>query len=80
MAVYNYKCKNCGTIFEYTLNMNDEKPTACFECKGELLRIWDKINFIRDEGKNDPKHNNYWKNGKSDDDISKVLNSESTPY
>lgn len=39
MPTYDYKCKNCGYLFEYFQKMTDDPLTECPDCKGELKRL-----------------------------------------
>jgi putative FmdB family regulatory protein len=38
MAVYEYKCKNCGTTFEVTCHMDEQEERAvCPKCESRDL-------------------------------------------
>ena len=39
MPTYDYKCNDCGHLFEYFQKMTDEPLTECPECKGKLKRL-----------------------------------------
>lgn len=39
MPTYEYKCMNCGFVFEKFQQMGDEPLSVCPKCKGELKRI-----------------------------------------
>lgn len=39
MPTYDYKCLDCGYIFEEFQNMTDEPLTECPKCKGKLKRL-----------------------------------------
>lgn len=32
MPIYEYKCKNCGTIFEFLYGLGEEETIACRNC------------------------------------------------
>ena len=38
MPTYEYKCDNCGHLFEHFQSMKDEKLTKCPECGKKKLR------------------------------------------
>lgn len=38
MPTYEYKCDNCGHLFEFYQSMKDDKLTKCPECGKETLR------------------------------------------
>jgi len=44
MAVYEYKCRNCGSIIEINRKPTDKEPETieCPEC-GPITRIFDKL-------------------------------------
>ncbi|MFC2134036.1 FmdB family zinc ribbon protein [Bacteroidota bacterium] len=39
MPTYDYKCENCGYVFEHFQKMSDEPLTECHICKGEIKRL-----------------------------------------
>ncbi|MBU1627657.1 zinc ribbon domain-containing protein [bacterium] len=39
MITYQYKCDECGEIFEFEQSMKDAAVEICHECKGKLRRI-----------------------------------------
>lgn len=39
MPTYDYKCTNCGYLFEHFQKMSDETLTECPVCKGNLKRL-----------------------------------------
>ena len=39
MPTYEYKCNNCGKIFEVFQKITDEPLTTCPECNGKLTRL-----------------------------------------
>ena len=40
MPTYDYKCENCGHLFEYFQSMTDEPLKSCPDCgKDELKRL-----------------------------------------
>ena len=38
MPTYEYKCDNCGHLFDFYQSMNDDKLTKCPECGKETLK------------------------------------------
>jgi putative FmdB family regulatory protein len=38
MAIYEYKCDDCGREFEVFQDMSDKKTPACKSCGGEKVR------------------------------------------
>lgn len=80
MPIYSFECTSCNKKFDYKLSMLAIQPDKCTDCGGLLKRDYNKINFIRDEGKNTPGHPNYWKNNKTDDQISRVIDGTNQPY
>jgi putative FmdB family regulatory protein len=39
MPTYDYKCKDCGEIFEYFQSIKDDPFTVCEKCNGEIKRM-----------------------------------------
>ncbi len=39
MPTYEYKCKNCGYIFEKFQKITDKPITSCPKCNGEVFRL-----------------------------------------
>ena len=39
MPTYEYKCLDCGHIFEMFQKMKDEPAKECPECKGKVKRL-----------------------------------------
>jgi len=39
MPTYDYKCRECGIIFEVFQKMSDEPIENCLECNGEVRRL-----------------------------------------
>ena len=39
MPTYDYKCENCGYVFEHFQKISDEPLTECSICKGEIKRL-----------------------------------------
>lgn len=79
MPFYDFDCKGCGKKFQYKLGMNEERPTECKECGGELTRDFSGIGVIA-HSKNDPGSPMYWKKGKSASDIADVITDTKQPY
>lgn len=46
MPVYEYRCKSCGTTHEIEHGYNDERPTKCPACGGELVRVFHPIGVV----------------------------------
>jgi putative FmdB family regulatory protein len=46
MPVYEYRCKSCGTTHEIEHGYNDERPTKCPTCGGELVRVFHPIGVV----------------------------------
>ncbi len=38
MPTYDYKCDNCGHLFEYFQSMSDDALTTCPDCGQETLK------------------------------------------
>lgn len=91
MPTNTYKCSECDFQDEYVESFSTSRknwhPEVCPQCnKGKLEKIFDMAGhsigidfvgpgfFINDSGK----HN--WRQGKSKDEISKVLAGEKDPY
>lgn len=39
MPTYDYKCKNCGNLFEVFQGINEPHHTECPKCKGPVKRL-----------------------------------------
>ena len=39
MPTYEYKCLECGYLFEMFQKMNDEPTNECPKCKGKVKRL-----------------------------------------
>jgi len=39
MPTYEYKCENCGFVFEEFQSMNDVPINKCPKCKGKVRRL-----------------------------------------
>ena len=39
MPTYEYRCKSCGTVFEYFQKITDEPQTTCENCGGQLRKL-----------------------------------------
>jgi putative FmdB family regulatory protein len=46
MPTYEYRCKNCSTIHEIKQGFNDERPTKCPRCAGELVRVFHPVGVV----------------------------------
>ncbi|HQZ83732.1 MAG TPA: zinc ribbon domain-containing protein [Pyrinomonadaceae bacterium] len=45
MPIYEYKCKQCGTVYEKRQNVSDAPLTNCEKCHGELEKQWSLSGF-----------------------------------
>ena len=39
MPIYEYRCGDCGQVFEYMQRMTDDPKTTCESCQGSLERL-----------------------------------------
>lgn len=46
MPIYEYKCNDCGKIFEEHQSFNDSPLTECKFCKGNLRRIFSPVGIV----------------------------------
>ena len=46
MPVYDYKCKNCGYLFEVEQRITEPTLKFCPKCKGEVQRLISPIGII----------------------------------
>jgi putative FmdB family regulatory protein len=46
MPVYDYRCKECGTTHEIEHGVNDERPTKCPACGGQLQRVFYPVGVV----------------------------------
>ena len=46
MPVYEYRCKSCGETHEIEHGFNDERPTKCPTCGGQLIRVFHPIGVV----------------------------------
>ena len=82
MPTYTYCCDNCGEKYDYDYTWEEVDAGAvvakhyCFECGKELRRDYSGIRMNADQGKFDPKSSNFWKKGKSAEEVSRVLTGE----
>lgn len=98
MAFYNFKCDNCNTEVEKmwsstkydeltyvksgTENGDSYMNEVCEKCNGDMKRVIGQIGMGLDIYKNDPNSNQYWKKGKSNMQVSQIIesHSSSSPY
>ncbi|MBX3281427.1 MAG: zinc ribbon domain-containing protein [Acidobacteria bacterium] len=45
MPIYEYKCKQCGRVYEKRQNVSDAPLTTCEKCHGELEKQWSLSGF-----------------------------------
>lgn len=46
MPVYEYRCKSCGETHEIEHGYNDDRPTKCPTCGGQLIRVFHPIGLV----------------------------------
>src|ERR1700682_6473519 len=46
MPVYEYRCKSCGEPHEIEHGFNDDRPTKCPACGGQLIRVFHPIGVV----------------------------------
>jgi putative FmdB family regulatory protein len=46
MPVYEYRCKSCGETHEIEHGYNDDRPTKCPACGGQLIRVFHPIGVV----------------------------------
>ncbi len=46
MPTYQYKCQDCGIVFERFQHFSEEPVRACPECKGEVRRVIQPVGII----------------------------------
>src|ERR1700676_81731 len=46
MPVYEYRCKSCGETHEIEHGFNDDRPTKCPTCGGQLIRVFHPIGVV----------------------------------
>lgn len=80
MPFYTYKCNKCDNKVTKKLSVNEDKPHECDKCDGSLYRDYSSISCDTNVERRDPNHNNYWKNGKTVDQIANVLENKENPY
>jgi len=39
MITYQYKCDNCGGLYEFTQSIQDKAIEVCTKCNGKLRRV-----------------------------------------
>ena len=89
MPFYNFKCVNCekeveklcsATTLEQMINASGSLNDAC-ECGGEMKREYGSFGLGPDIYKNDPRSNGYWKRGKTNDQIARIISdAHGKPY
>ena len=45
MPIYEYKCQQCGTLYEKRQNVSDPPLTTCEKCHGKLEKQWSLSGF-----------------------------------
>jgi putative FmdB family regulatory protein len=50
MPIYNYECKLCDIVYEFTASMTDSTERVCAECGDPLKKVFSApvINFKGD--------------------------------
>jgi putative FmdB family regulatory protein len=46
MPVYQYRCKTCGKTHDIEHGFNDERPTKCSSCDGQLVRVFHPVGVV----------------------------------
>jgi putative FmdB family regulatory protein len=46
MPVYQYRCKSCGKTHDIEHGFNDERPTKCTSCGGQLVRVFHPVGVV----------------------------------
>lgn len=46
MPTYEYRCKDCGHTHEIEHGFHDERPTACPDCGGLLVRVFHPVGLV----------------------------------
>lgn len=46
MPIYEYKCKQCGKVYEVIQKINEEAIKHCIYCAGEVERIISLSSFV----------------------------------
>jgi putative FmdB family regulatory protein len=46
MPVYQYRCKSCGKTHDIEHGFNDERPTKCSSCGGQLVRVFHPVGVV----------------------------------
>jgi len=46
MPVYQYRCKSCGKTHDIEHGFNDERPTKCASCGGQLVRVFHPVGVV----------------------------------
>lgn len=81
MPFYNFKCADCGkdlemiissSSLEQIVTKNGSLKDHC-ECGGELKREYGTFGLGPDIYKNDPRSNGYWKRGKTNDQVARII-------
>lgn len=88
MPFYMFKCKDCSKDLEAfcshdmlgQITTKDGSLKDRCDCGGELSRQY-SINLGADIYKNDPRSNGYWKRGKTNDQVARIIEDpHGTPY
>ena len=46
MPVYQYRCKTCAKTHDIEHGFNDERPTKCASCGGQLVRVFHPVGVV----------------------------------
>jgi len=46
MPVYQYRCKSCGKTHDIEHGFQDERPTKCSSCGGQLVRVFHPVGVV----------------------------------
>ena len=45
MPIYEYRCRDCETVIEVMMGINDRQPRKCRECSGKLEKLFSRTSF-----------------------------------